>query len=195
MNTNKGYYLLKNILKKDLTPPFFRVYLSASLFLMVVILYKNTPLLAGEPPVPARGAPAAAEETAPGWRSEADIREDLEIGPWAGPGLWWLLAFLVAAVGFLVWQIRRGGAGGGWNALLRRPDGENIEIVARRMLGARHGVVCVRLRDREFLLGLGGDGVSLISEWRIRQATEAGHGKPGAAELAAGQGGAGAAAD
>lgn len=79
-----------------------------------------------------------------------------------GIGFWWILLFFIVACGlllWLVWQNRHG-------VMFTKSGGENIDIVARRMFGPRHGVICVRLRDREFLLGIGGDGITLLSEWR-----------------------------
>lgn len=107
----------------------------------------------------------AGGEGIPGWRGADAVREDLaEAGGFLDFSLGWVLVFFVLSAALLIWlawQNRHGGMWGGSGS-------EKIELVARRMFGSKHGVVCVRLRDREFFLGIGGDSITLISEWRRR---------------------------
>ncbi len=127
-------------------------------------------LRAAEPEGISASASAVVSEAPPGWRSDEALREDLSEGLSLGVSFWWLLGCFILAAALLVWlayQQNRGGRFFGGQA-----GRENIDVVARRMFGSRHGVVCVRLRDREFLLGIGGDNVSLISEWRTRERTD-----------------------
>lgn len=100
----------------------------------------------------------------PEWRDPETVRSEIESELASGLGIWWLLLLFAAICGlmlWLAWQNRHG-------IMIGKSAGENIDIVARRMFGPKHGVICVRLRDREFLLGIGGDGITLLSEWRSR---------------------------
>ncbi|MCD8351849.1 MAG: flagellar biosynthetic protein FliO [Planctomycetaceae bacterium] len=107
---------------------------------------------------------ATIETTEDGWRTPEAVREDFAEDLGSGFSFWWLALFFALSMALLVWLAWRGRNG----LAFGRAGQETIDIVARKMFGSRHGVVCVRLRDREFLLGLAGDNVSLISEWRTR---------------------------
>ncbi len=105
-------------------------------------------------------APAGGEVQ--GWRDREAVARDLTEDLAGGFSFWWVLVAFFAASGllfWLMWQNRHG-------MMLGKGGSEQIDIVARRMFGPKHGVVCVRLREREFLLGIGGDTITLLSEWR-----------------------------
>lgn len=112
----------------------------------------------------------AAERTLTeqGWQDLESAKEEVLEGLSEGFSLWWILLFFFLAVGlmlWLMWQNRHG-------MTFMKSGGEPVDILARRMFGPKHGVVCIRLREREFLLGIGGDNITLLSEWRTRPVGE-----------------------
>lgn len=112
----------------------------------------------------AQGVAAEGTLAERGWQDLESAKGEVLEGLSEGFSLWWILLFFFLAVGlmlWLMWQNRHG-------MTFMKSGGEPVDILARRMFGPRHGVVCIRLREREFLLGIGGDNITLLSEWRTR---------------------------
>lgn len=107
---------------------------------------------------------AAAPELGKDWQDLDAAKSEALESLAEGFSLWWILIFFFLAIGlmlWLVWQNRNGLA-------FMKTGGEPIDILGRRMLGSKHGVICIRVREREFLLGISGDTITLLSEWRSR---------------------------
>lgn len=71
------------------------------------------------------------------------------------------LLFVLGLLGLMVWAMKRFGLAPGQPRFPTK-GGKQITIVENRMLDGRNRLVIVRWRGREYLLGSGANGISLI---------------------------------
>jgi flagellar biogenesis protein FliO len=117
------------------------------------------------PGKPATQAPTAG--TSEAWRKEMRELESQTQGEqglggrekspsgWS-MGFW--LAFIVALAGAAIWatiRFRRRLAG--------KPDSNSMQIISRQAIDPKNSVVILRTRGRDYLLGVGPSGVSLLT--------------------------------